>query len=75
MGGKGRFLKRGVYPEKEGWILGGSYRCLKEGYNCGRVDHGSAVHSCEQRGGLDSRSVALYKGWEVGSGRFWEDRI
>ena len=27
----------------------------------GGVDHGSVAHSCEKRGRVDSRSVALYK--------------
>ena len=27
----------------------------------GRVDHRSVAHSCEKRGRVDSRSVALYK--------------
>ena len=25
------------------------------------VDHGSVAHSCEERGRVDSKSVALYK--------------
>ena len=32
------------------------------------MDHGSVAHSCEKRGKVDSRSVALYKRW-VDSGR------
>ena len=46
----------------------------------GGVNHGRVAHSCERRGRVDSRSVALYtyvKGGYIleGRGRFWEGRI
>ena len=37
---------------------------FKRGVYSGReggVDHGSVAHRCEKRGGVDARSVALYK--------------
>ena len=44
--------------------MGGSHRCLKGGifWEGGPVSHGSVAHSCEKKGRVDSRSVAILGG-------------